>query len=47
MLPIAGQTAGPNGLTIFVGTHECCKLKNRNKKIRATPGFSASSIYDN
>ena len=29
MLPIAGQTAGPNGWTFFVATHGCCKLKNR------------------
>jgi len=32
MLPIAGQTAGPNGLTFFVGTHGCCKLKIELKK---------------
>ena len=36
MLPIAGQTAGPNGLTFFVDTHEwrgvSLAKKNRNSK---------------
>ena len=29
MLPIAGQTAGSNGLKFFVNTHGCNRLKNR------------------
>ena len=28
MLSIAGQTAGPIGLTFFVDTHRCFRLKN-------------------
>ena len=57
MLPIAGQTAGSNGLKFFVNTHGGNRLKNRFffnlKKIisfkfffpRATPGPSACFIY--
>ena len=41
MLPIAGQTAGPNGLTFFVDTH--FDLKFFIFFSRATPGPAASS----
>ena len=46
MLPIAGQTAGPNGLNIFVDTHGwpggVFRLKMKINFPRATPGPSAS-----
>ena len=52
MLPIAGQTAGPNELTFFVDSHVWSKAKKNSKKMffkififfpRATPGPSAST----
>ena len=43
MLPIAGQTAGPIWLKLFVDTHECPGVVMGKKKFqRATPGPSAS-----
>jgi len=54
MLPIADQTAGPNGLKFFVDTHWWAKRNSKFKKKlhflinsflpRATPGTLAS-IY--
>ena len=55
MSPIAGQTAGPNELKLFVDTGGCLRLKNLNlkklflylkKKLpRTTPDRSDSPKY--
>ena len=53
MLPIAGQTAGPNGLKFYVdtrgwGVSKAKKNSNFFSNIffsQATPGPSASNIY--
>ena len=54
MLPITGQTGGPNGLKLFVDTHgwlgvlKAKKSKKNSQHFfpRATPGPSASLIYN-
>ena len=56
MLPIAGQTAGPIGLELFVDTQGWPGSVIKNSKFtkhffklffsRATPGSSVSNIYN-
>ena len=44
MFPIAGQTAGPNGLTFFEGTHEY-PGGNIGKKIQKFEFFKNRNIF--